>query len=62
MGTIKTKGIIIAESNTSDYDKMLTILTPGEGKISCKARGARRPKSLLMARQPIFVLWGLYAF
>ena len=28
---------------------MLTILTPGMGKISCGAKGARRPKSLLMA-------------
>ena len=29
MGIIKTKGIIIAESNMGDFDKMLTILTPG---------------------------------
>ena len=26
-----------------------TILTPGLGKIRCAAKGARRPKSLLMA-------------
>lgn len=49
MGTIKTKGIIISESKMGDYDKMLTILTPGMGKISCAARGARRTKSLLLA-------------
>ena len=29
MGTIKMKGIIIAENNVGDYDKMLTMLTPG---------------------------------
>lgn len=29
MAIIKTKGIIIAESNMGDFDKMLTILTPG---------------------------------
>ena len=29
MGTIKTKGIIIAENNVGDFDKMLTMLTPG---------------------------------
>ena len=29
MGTIKTKGIVLVESNSGDYDKMLTILTPG---------------------------------
>lgn len=49
MGTIKTKGIVIAEHNMGDFDKMLTILTPGMGKISCAAKGARRPKSGLLA-------------
>ena len=37
------------ENNLGDYDKMITILTPGLGKIRCAAKGARRPKSLLMA-------------
>lgn len=49
MKTVKTKGIIIAENMMSDFDKMLTILTPNMGKIECVAKGARRPKSLLMA-------------
>ena len=49
MGTVKTKGIIIAEKVMSDFDKMLTILTPNLGKIECVAKGSRRPKSLLMA-------------
>lgn len=48
MGTMKLKGIIIAENNMGDFDKMVTILTPN-GKIGCAAKGARRPKSLLMA-------------
>lgn len=48
MGTVKTKGIIIAENNMDDFDKMLTMLTPGMGKISCVAKGARRTKSLLL--------------
>lgn len=48
MGTFKTKGIIIAENNMGDFDKMVTILTPN-GKISCSAKGSRRPKSQLMA-------------
>ncbi len=48
MGIFKTKGIIIAEHNMNDYDKMVTILTPN-GKIGCAAKGARRPKSTLMA-------------
>ena len=48
MGTIKTKGIIISENNLNDFDKILIILTPGMGKISCVAKGARRPRSLLL--------------
>ena len=28
MGILKTKGIVIAEHNMNDYDKMVTILTP----------------------------------
>lgn len=49
MKNVKTKGIIIAEHNVSDFDKMLTILTPNLGKIECLAKGSRKPKSLLMA-------------
>lgn len=49
MGIVKTKGIIISENNTGDFDKMLTMITPDLGKISCAARGARRSKSSLMA-------------
>lgn len=59
MGIIKTKGIIISENNTSDFDKMLTMLTPGLGKISCAAKGARRPKSTLLAGSQ-FLCFGEY--
>lgn len=58
MGIIKTKGIILSESNMNDFDKMLTILTPN-GKIGCAAKGARRPKSLLMAGTQ-FLCFGEY--
>lgn len=59
MGVLKTKGIVISENNFGDYDKMLTILTPGMGKIGCLAKGARRPKSLLMAGSQ-FLCFGDY--
>ena len=49
MGIIKTKGIILLESNMGDSDKMLTMLTPGLGKIGCAAKGARKPRSLLLS-------------
>lgn len=59
MGIIKTKGIIIAESNMGDFDKMLTMLTPGLGKISCAAKGARRQSSSLLAGTQ-FLCFGEY--
>ena len=49
MGIIKTKGIVLVESNMGDSDKMITLLTPGLGKIGCAAKGARKPKSALLA-------------
>ena len=59
MGTIKTKGIIIQENNMGDFDKMLTMLTPENGKISCVAKGARRSKSALLAGTQ-FLCFGEY--
>ncbi len=54
MANIKLNGIVIAENNLGDYDKMLTILTPNYGKISCVAKGARRPQSALLAGTQLF--------
>ncbi len=59
MKTLKVNGIIIAENNMGDFDKMVTLLTPNLGKISCSARGARRPKSQLMAGTQ-FLCFGEY--
>lgn len=59
MGTIKTKGIILVERNMGDFDKMLTMLTPGLGKISCAARGAKRFKSSLLVGSQ-FLCFGEY--
>ena len=54
MATIKVKGIVLSDNNMGDYDKMLTILTANLGKISCAAKGARRPKSALLAGSQLF--------
>ena len=63
MKQLKVSGVIIAENNMGDYDKMVTLLTPNLGKISCSARGARRSKSLLLSeigrascRERVYVL------
>lgn len=49
MKSVKTNGIVITENSLGDSDKILTILTPNLGKITCVAKGAKRPKSMLMA-------------
>ncbi len=59
MKTVKLTGIVISENSLGDSDKMLTILTPNLGKISCIAKGAKRPKSLLMAGSQ-FLCFGEY--
>ena len=61
MGIVKTKGIIIAESNMGDFDKMLTILTPGMGKIACAAKGARRQTSSLLAGTQLAQVMGEFS-
>ena len=54
MAITKKNGIILAENNMGDYDKMLTMLTPNYGKISCSAKGARRQQSSLLASTQMF--------
>ncbi len=50
MGTIKTKGIIIAENNSGDFDKMLTILTPGMRKNWMPSQRSSQTKELINGR------------
>ena len=59
MKNIKVNGIVIAENNMGDFDKMLTILTPNLGKIGCSAKGSRRPKSQLLSGTQ-FLCFGEY--
>ncbi len=54
MASTKISGIVLSENNMGDFDKMLTILTPNVGKISCVAKGARRPRSALLAGTQMF--------
>lgn len=59
MKSLKVNGVILIENNMGDFDKMLTMLTPNLGKIGCSARGARRPKSLLLSGTQ-FLCFGEY--
>lgn len=46
---VKEKGIVIKEINVGEADKIVTLLTKNHGKLSGAAKGARRPKSRLLA-------------
>lgn len=43
--TYKTEGIILKRQNLGEADRILTILTKHRGKISCIAKGVRKPTS-----------------
>lgn len=55
MKLFKTKGIVIKETNYSDNDKILTVLTEDLGKISCMAKGARKTNNHLLASSQFLV-------
>lgn len=55
MSNVKINGIVIAENNMGDYDKMLTILTPNYGKISCVAKEHEDHKVLFWQVHNYFV-------
>jgi DNA repair protein RecO (recombination protein O) len=49
MSYIKTKGIIIKEVKTGEADKIITVFTNGQGKISGCVKNARKSKNRLSA-------------
>lgn len=46
---LTTRGLILREAKYKESDKILTILTETDGKITAKARGVARPRSKLAA-------------
>lgn len=54
MPLIKTKGINIKSIKVGEADKILTLFTKEFGKISCLAKGARRPISKFGGRLELF--------
>lgn len=49
MGIIRTKGVVIKIANSSDTDKILTVLTAEKGKIKVFCKGAKKTKSAFLA-------------
>lgn len=59
---IVTRGIVLRETETKETDKILTLLTAGQGKLSVIARGARRKgcKFAACAQSLAYSEWTLY--
>ncbi len=49
------EGIVLRETDTKETDKILTVLTRSEGKLSVIARGARRKNSRIAAAAQLLV-------
>lgn len=57
MSSTKVNGIILSENNLGDFDKMLTMLTPGLRKnILCCQRGQEDQKVLFLPEHRCFAL------
>lgn len=54
MNQIVTQGIILRRINYGEADRILTVLTPDQGKLSLVAKGARRIKSKLAGGIELF--------
>ena len=51
--SLTTPAIVLRRADWRDYDRMVTLFTPGSGRIDAVVRGCRKPKSpLLNAAEP----------
>ena len=54
MPAVTISAIVLKSINYRDNDRMLTLLTPGKGRVEVLSRGCRRPKSPLMSASEVF--------
>ncbi len=54
MKQIVTKGIVLARTNYGEADRIVTLLTPDQGKLRLMVRGARKSKSKLAGGIELF--------
>lgn len=56
MSSITTQGIVLRHADYREHDKMLTLLSPGLGRVDALCRGCKRPGSPLLAASEWFAL------
>lgn len=62
MSLVRTEGVILRSINYSESSKILTLLSPAQGRVSVIAKGARRPKSPFRAStEPLMHVVIVYA-
>ncbi|CAN5354011.1 hypothetical protein BH09PAT4_BH09PAT4_04080 [soil metagenome] len=54
MNQIVTTGIVLGRINYGEADRIITVLTPDQGKLRLMAKGVRRPKSKLAGGIELF--------
>ena len=54
MPAVTVSAIVLRSVNYRDNDRMLTLLTPNQGRMEVLSRGCRRPKSPLMSASEVF--------
>lgn len=59
MKRIQTKGIVLKRVNYGEADRIITFITPSEGKISAIAKGVRKAKSKLAGGIELFSICDL---
>jgi DNA repair protein RecO (recombination protein O) len=54
MGIVRTEGLVLRYADYKEADRVVVLLTPEMGKLTVSARGARKPKSRLLAGSQLF--------
>ena len=56
MPSLTTQAIVLRHADYREHDRMLTLLSPGMGRIEALCRGCKRPQSPLLASSEWFAL------